>query len=378
MKYWCWERDDWGKWQTEHLKSSDSYILAQRSISNVKAISSLLSDANRISLEAKLLEKECINTSLIEGKVIDIGLVRTAIARKVGINTHSKADTRNEDGLIETLADTTINYNAPLTHERLYRWQASLFHTGNDELGFPLEVGSYRASLLPMKVVTQKGDKKETVHYIAPPSKSLKKEMNIFINWFNKTSNSPTYLRAAIASYWFVSIHPFEDGNGRLSRAIADMAIAQSEKAPYRLYSMSDTFISSSSNLNGYYENLEACQRGEKSFDAWVVYFLGALSESANNTKTLLIDTFNRMAFWDRCRKISMNNRQREFLICFFDENNPPEETIKRKKYREAVGGISDATAKRDLVDLVSKGVLIPIEAKGRNSAYKIAVLVQA
>ena len=225
-----------------------------------------------------------------------------------------------------------------------------------------------------MKVVTFEGAK-ETLHYLAPPSESVKNEMNTFISWFNKTSNSPSFLRAAIASYWFVSIHPFEDGNGRLSRAIADMAIAQSEKCPHRLYSMSETLKSNSKLLNGYYENLEACQRGEKTIDAWILFFLDTLSASAHKAEALLGEILTKIAFWDNLRKISMNNRQRKFLNWALDNSYEFEGCIKRKTYKKIVGEISDTTAKRDLLDLVCKGVLAPIKATGRNAAYKIALI---
>lgn len=371
MGYWCWEREDWGKWQTEHLKASDSYIAAQRSISNVKAISSLISDENHVASEARLLEEESIKTSLIEGKVLDRASVRASIAKKLGINSVSSLETRNVDGLVETLTDATKNHHQLLTNERLHRWQASLFPTGRDERGYPLEVGQYRTSILPMKVVTIQGPK-ETLHYFAPSSELVENEMNTFIDWFNKTSDTPNFIRAAIASYWFVSIHPFEDGNGRLSRAIADMAIAQSENSPYRLYSMSETLKSSAKYANGYYENLEACQRGEKSIDAWVLFFLDALSESARKAEALLGDILTKTAFWDSCRNIPMNDRQSKFINWAIDKGNEFAGHIKRQRYKKIVGGISDATAKRDLLDLVSKEVLVPIATTGRNAGYQI------
>ena len=372
MTDWCWQRDDWGKWDVRHLVASDSNIKAQRSISNIQAISAHISDEHHIVSEAKLLEEESIKTSLIEGKVLDRASVKASIAKKMGINSDSTLETRSVDGLIETLTDATKNYDEPLSHERLHRWQASLFPSGRDERGYPLEVGQYRTSTLDMKVVTIRG-RKETLHYKAPPSESVKKEMDTFVRWFNKTSNSPNFLRAAIASYWFVSIHPFEDGNGRVARAVADMAIAQAEKTPYRLYSMSETLKSNSKFSNGYYDNLEACQRGEKPIDDWVEFFLDTLSESANKAEALLGNILNKTSFWDNCRHIGINDRQRKFLNWALDKGNEFEGHIKRQRYKKIVGGISEATAKRDLLDLVTKEILSPIDTTGRNAGYEIS-----
>ena len=369
--YWCWEREDWGKWQVASLKGHDSFLLASKALTNIKAISSRLSHEDRSASEARLLEEESIKTSLIEGKILDRESVRASIAKKLGIESLTGVQTRDVDGLIETLSDAINNYSEPLTHERLFRWQASLFPTGRDERGYGLEVGQYRSSTEPMKVVTISA-RKEIVHYVAPPSDTVQKEMDDFIQWFNKTSSNSGLIRAAIASYWFVSIHPFEDGNGRLCRAIADMAIAQAESSPHRLYSMSETLKSDKKFTDGYYENLEHCQRGTKKIDDWVIFFLDALTESSKRSEIILGDILVKTSFWDRCRDIPMSARQIKFMNWVLDKGGEFEGHIKRQRYSRIVGGISDATAKRDLLDLVKKGVLSPIQTKGRNAGYEI------
>lgn len=370
--YWCWEREDWGKWKVASLRGHDSFLQATKALANIKAISSQLTPEDRTLSEARLLEEESMTTSLIEGKVLDRESVRASIAKKLGVQAISGVQTRDVDGLIETLSDAINNFSEPLTHERLLRWQASLFPTGRDERGYRLEVGKYRSSLEPMKVVTISPGR-GVVHYIAPPSDSVQKQMEDFIHWFNKTSSTPGLIRAAIASYWFVSIHPFEDGNGRLCRAIADMAIAQAESSPHRLYSMSEALKSNKQFIDGYYENLEHCQRGNRKIDDWIIFFLDTLTESSKRSVVILDDIWVKTRFWDRCREIPMSDRQIKFMNWVLDKGSDFEGHIKRQRYSRIVGGISDATAKRDLLDLVKKGVLSPVQTKGRNAGYEIS-----
>ena len=373
MAYWCWQRKDWGSWNIAHLKGSSEYEAAIRAVARINTISSFLSDDDQIASEAVLLEEESLNTSLIEGRVLDRDSVRASIAKKLGIESiASNKSTRDVDGLIETLTDATKNYEEKLTHERLYRWQASLFPRGRDEKGYPIETGCYRTSGEDMKVVTMKG-RKEIVHYIAPPSASVMPEMDKFVSWFNKTSQNPDLMRGALASYWFVSIHPFEDGNGRVSRAIADMCIAQAERSPHRLYSMSNTLKNSKQFTDRYYENLEACSRGEKPIDEWVLFFLDALRESAERSEILIKDVMVKTAFWDNCRNIQINARQNKFLNWVLDQGSEFEGHIKRQRYARIVGKISDSTAKRDLQDLKEKGVLVPVQVTGRNAGYQLS-----
>lgn len=369
--YWCWERADWGKWDTASLKGHNAFIEASRAMAVIKALSSQLSPDDLIASEARLLEEESVTTSLIEGKTLSRESVKASIAKKLGIEANRQTSTRDVDGLIETLSDAISNFNEPLTHERLFRWHASLFPSGRDERGYRLEIGAYRSSAEPMKVVTISG-RKEITHFIAPPSSRVHDEMEQFLDWFNTTAHDAGLIRAAIASYWFVSIHPFEDGNGRLCRAIADLAVAQAESSSHRLFSMSEALKSEKKMIDGYYETLEGCQRGEKPIEDWVIFFLQALTESTKRSEIILADIGLKTRFWDRCRNIPMSERQIKFMNWVLDQGSTFEGHIKRQRYRKIVGTISDATAKRDLLDLVDKKVLTPIETKGRNAGYEI------
>jgi Fic family protein len=376
-KSWAWQRDDWGKWEVTSFADSSSLESAVRAVSRINVLSSQFANKDKIAAEAKFLEEESIQTSYIEGKVLDRDSVRSSIARKLGIlpiSHDSTHRTRNADGLVETLIDATGNYVEPLSHERLFRWQASLFPSGRDEHGYPIEVGHYRTSGEEMKVVSisSKGQK-EFVHYIAPPSQSVHGEMERFIVWFNSTSRNPSFLRAAMATYWFVSIHPFEDGNGRLCRVIADMSVAQAEKSTSRLYSLSNTLIEDKHLLNRYYETLEQCQKGTQPFDKWLGFFLDAIQASAERAEVSLDDILKKTMFWDACRDTQLSERQKKYLNFVLDKGSFWKATkIDRKSYKDIVGGISPATAKRDLQDLAGKGVLITKDTIGRNASYEI------
>ncbi len=371
MAYWAWERADWGAWEPTPLVYGASLEQSVRAVARIGALSARLSEQDHLASEAALLEKESLQTSLIEGHLLNRDSIRSSIARKLGILPLAQPPTREVDGLVDMLLDATRRYDQPLTHERLCRWQAGLFPSGRDEHGFPIEVGAYRSSPAPMKVISMKG-RREIVHYIAPPSSQLEAEMARFVEWFNNSGQMPSYLRAAIASYWFVSIHPFEDGNGRLCRAIADMAIAQAEQSPYRLYSFSETLKAQKNSLDQYYQRLEACQRNDLSIDQWLAFFLETLTESAYRAEQLLEGILKKTAFWDACRDVSLNERQRKFLNWVLDQGSEFEGHIKRRRYGKINRDISDATIKRDLLDMVKKQILLPIETVGRNAGYRI------
>jgi len=375
MRYWCWERDDWASWQVDHLRGDPAHEQALRALVRISTLSELLSEADHRTLEAKLLEEESINTSLIEGNILNRDSVKASIAKKVGIGQVVQVETREVDGLIETLTDATQNYDQPLTHERLFRWQASLFPNGRNEIGHKIITGAYRER--PMEVSSSSVyGRKPTLHFLAPPPERVVPEMERFVTWFNQTVNHPGLIRAAIATYHFLSIHPFEDGNGRVGRAIADLAIAQSEKSRYRLSSLSET-IKAVAEMNAqYYALLEGCQRGERAIDEWVVFFLNAISESAQRAEQSIQGVLTKTVFWDNCRRIALNERQKLYLNTVLDEGLGFKGHIKRQRYARVTakiaGKISDATAKRDLLDLKNKGILISVATTGRNAGYQI------
>ena len=373
--YWAWQREDWGRWNLSDIYVTEQLEKTVRAVSKIQALSSILSSKDRSAIKARLLEEETIHTSAIEGKVLDRDSVRSSIVRRLGIASGDikLPKNRSVDGIIETLLDATEGYESSLTHERLYRWQASLFPTGRDEYGYPIEVGCYRTSREEMKVVSRIGHR-ELIHYVAPPSSVVSEEMSTFVHWFNHTAATPNYIRAAIATYWFVSIHPFEDGNGRLCRVVADMAIAQAEDTALRLYSFSASLREDTSLITAYYDLLEACQRGEKPLQDWVAFFLQVVETAAQRTAITLSDIQKKTIFWDKCRlkEIPLNERQIKFLNIVLDQGSLFEGHIKRKKYHKINKHISEETAKRDLQDLQKKGVTIAIQTVGRNAGYQL------
>ncbi|UZE96222.1 Fic family protein [Alkalimarinus alittae] len=373
--YWAWQRKDWGNWNLSNIHASDQLEKSVRTVSKIQTLSSQLSTKDKNNIKAKLLEEETIHTSAIEGKILDRDSVRSSISRRLGIaSDHIKqAKNRSIDGIIETLLDATEGYESPLTYNRLCRWQSSLFPTGRDEYGYPIETGCYRTSNEDMKVVSLIGNR-EVTHYIAPPSDTVPVEMDTFISWFNHTAKKPSYIRAAIATYWFVSIHPFDDGNGRLCRAVADMAIAQAEDTGLRLYSFSSTLRASAPLMKEYYNLLEACQRGEKTLNDWVIFFLEVVEQAAHDASVLLFDINKKTAFWDKCRirETVLNERQIKFLNVVLDQGSSFVGNIQRKRYHKINKHVSEETIKRDLQDLLKKDVIISIQTVGRNAGYQL------
>jgi Fic family protein len=373
--YWVWQREDWGNWNLSNIHVSDQLEKSVRTVSKIQTLSAQLSTKDQNGVKAKLLEEETIHTSGIEGKILDRDSVRSSISRRLGISSDNikQAKNRSIDGIIETLLDATEGYKSPLTYNRLCRWQSSLFPTGRDEYGYPIETGCYRTSKEDMKVVSLIGDR-EIIHYIAPPSEAVTVEMDTFIHWFNQTAEKPNYIRAAIATYWFVSIHPFDDGNGRLCRAVADMAIAQAEETGLRLYSFSSTLRESAPLMKEYYNLLEACQRGEKTLNNWVNFFLEAVEQAAHNASVLLFDINKKTIFWDKCRikETVLNERQIKFLNIVLDQGSSFVGNIQRKRYHKINKHVSEETIKRDLQDLLKKDVIISIKTVGRNAGYQL------
>ena len=211
--YWVWQKPEFGKWRITHETPIYRSEKAAVIISRAKEQSLQLGEPRLIQVESEIALEESIRTSEIEGKILDRDSVRSAIFRKLGSDKVSlRKNTRDVDGLVESLHDCIANNKQPLTHERLHRWQASLFPPGLNERGYAVKRGAYRDD--PMRVITQTGNKFEQLHYIAPDAKDVEGLMHGFLEWFNTTQDRPSLVRAAIAVFWFVSIHPYEDGNG--------------------------------------------------------------------------------------------------------------------------------------------------------------------
>ena len=318
-----------------------------------------------LKAEANLetLTQDVIKSSEIEGEILDEQQVRSSIARKLGMEivglVHSD---RHVDGVVEMMLDATQNYKTELTKDRLFGWHAALFPTGHSGM-IKIEVGGWRKNAAddPMQVVSGAIGKLK-VHYEAPAAELLEKEMELFLKWFNKTGLD-RLLKAAIAHLWFVTLHPFEDGNGRMARAIADMQLAKADDTPYRFYSMSSQIRKERTD---YYFILEQTQKGSLDITIWLQWFFGCLERAYETTETTLQYVLSKAAFCKKNATIILNKRQHIIINKLLDGFEGKLNTTKYAKITKC----SRDTALRDVTDLMEKNILIKEEGKGKNTTY--------
>lgn len=321
--------------------------------------------------ESRVLTAETIKTAAIEGEQLDPASVRSSVARRLGLSTAGlPRSARTVDGLVDVLLDATRHYEVPLSAKRLKGWQAALFPTGYS--GFhKIRVGEWRGSE-PMRVVSGPVGH-ERVHFEAPPQDRLPLEMAQFLKWWNQTTLSiDGLLRAGVGHFYFVTIHPFEDGNGRVARALTDMALAQDEKTGRRCYSMSTAIME---NRQSYYEVLERCSKGASlDITPWLVWFLTTLTDSIKNSDDLLSSILTKARFWQKNAYIDLSPRQKKVLNAMLE--GEPEGFAGGMTTRKYVGmtRASRATAFRELAHLVSKGILQPDSAEGRSASYHLVL----
>lgn len=312
------------------------------------------------------LTQDVVKSSEIEGEILDREQVRSSIARRLGIEIGAltPAD-RDVEGIVEMMLDATQKYDEPLTEQRLFGWHAALFPTGRSGMHL-ITVGAWRDdSSGPMQVVSG-AIGKERVHYEAPPAAKLAGEMKAFLDWFETKDGTDPVLRTAIAHLWFVTIHPFEDGNGRIARAIADMALARSDHSPQRFYGMSAQIRQ---ERNAYYDMLEATQKGDLDITSWLEWFLACLDRSFDGAENTLADVFRKAEFWKKHAEATFNNRQRDMLNRLLDGF---EGKLTTSKYA-TIEKTSPDTALRDITDLVERGILAKDEGGGRSTSYSLA-----
>ena len=303
---------------------------------------------------------DLVRSSEIEGERLNLEEVRSSIARRLGITAAGVVPTsRYVDGIVEMQLDATQNYSRPLSAERLFGWHNVLFPTGMSGL-YSIEVGKYRSG--EMQVVSGAMGM-ERVHYQAPAADRVPVEMERFISWVNSDEDIDAVLKAAIAHLWFVSIHPFDDGNGRIARALTDMLLARSENNRKRFYS-----ISAEMKLlqKEYYGILERTQRGDGDITDWILWFLSCFEKALDSTENALSSVLRKADFWERNRNISFNERQRKLINLQFDGFFGKLSTGKWAK----IAKCSTDTALNDIRDLVGKGVLRKSEEGGRSTNY--------
>jgi Fic family protein len=311
------------------------------------------------------LTSEIVKSSEIEGEVLNYEQVRSSIARRLGIDTAGIVPgSRHIEGVVEMMLDATQRNNLPLTAQRLFGWHAALFPTGFSG-PYPIEVGRYRTG--EMQVVSGAMGR-EKVHYEAVKPGQVNEEMSKFLNWFNSNDQIDLVLKAAIAHFWFIIIHPFDDGNGRIARAIAEMLLARAENSKERFYSMSGQILS---EREKYYQVLKKMQHSSGDITEWLDWFLQCLRNAMLASESTTSRILRKAEFWKVHEHTPVNERQRYIINKLFDGFEGKLQTSKWAKMTKT----SADTALRDIKDLVDKGILRRTDEGGRNANYELSDL---
>ena len=310
------------------------------------------------------LTYDIVSSSEIEGVVLNSDQVRSSVARRMGVHiTNETEPSHYVEGVVEMMLDAVNNYSKPLTDERLFAWHNCLFPTRRSGME-QINVAMYR--LDPMAVVSGTFGR-EKVHYQAPSAESVPAEMQKFIEWFNSTSTPQNYIKSAIAHFWFVSIHPFDDGNGRISRAIADMALSQAGNSTLRYFSISRQI---NKEKRKYYDILEKCQKGSCDITAWIEWYLDCMLRAIEGAEEMLSSILNKAIFWQNHSPGVLNDRQKTILNIYLDGYVGK---LTAKKWAK-LSKVSIDTAARDIKYLSDIGVLVAQQGRFRNVAYGIQI----
>jgi Fic family protein len=366
MRTYIHERKDWPKfrWDQAGLEGRLGAVrhLQGRLIGRMEGL------GFRLRTEASLqsLTEEVVASSAIEGERLDKAQVRSSIARRLGIDIGglTPAD-RNVEGVVEMMLDATQHYARPLTKQRLLGWQAALFPNGRSGMT-KITVGAWRTDRTgPMQVVSGPIGR-ERIHYEAPAARRVEAEMRAFLRWLNREDGTDLVLKAGIAHLWFVTIHPFEDGNGRIARAIADLMLARSEQTAQRFYSMSAQIRQERAD---YYAILEATQKRDLDITPWLDWFLGCLGRAIDGADAISAGVLRKARFWERHAAVALNERQRAMLDRLLGGFEGKLTSSKWAKLTQC----SPDTALRDIDALIKAGILVKDAAGGRSTSYSLA-----
>lgn len=366
---WIWQQPDWPNftWQADPLAPLlRACTQAQgRLLGMLGAVGS--DTEAQSSLDALL--QNIVTSSAIEGEQLNVGSVRSSLAKRLGISEEGRVSARSE-GLAQLLLDATSAHQQPLDLQKLHRWHCWLFPSDDNLLARPLRVGTLRGEE-PMQVVSGRLDR-PTVHFEAPPRQGLEEQLADFLTWFESSHSDAgldPLLRAGIAHFWFVTLHPFDDGNGRLTRAITDMALAQAEQQAIRFYAMSASILD---DRAGYYRILEASQKGTLDITAWLQWFLTTLLKSLEQALARIDQVLAKARFWQTHRSQALSAEQIKVLNRLLDGGERGfENGISAAQY-QAAAKVSKATATRHLGDLLEKGCIVRLPGGGRSTRYQV------
>ena len=365
---WIWQRAGWPRftWNSEAL--AIPLAAARRAQGEVTGMARLLDPSLDLHAQLEVLAAEGVATSAIEGENFDPATLRSSLARRLGLPTTGlPPPPRSVEGLADVLLEATRRYDEPLTLAYLCSWQAALFPTGRSGL-HAIRVGTLRGAD-PMRIVSGPIGR-EKIHYEAPPHKRLSRDMDRFLAWFNAPpAGLDGLLRAGLAHAWFELIHPFEDGNGRVGRALLDRALARDEQRSVRLYSMSARIMAV---RDEYYKSLATLSRGDLDVTKWLIWFLAQVTEAARASEQIIWRVLRKARFWMRHAQQSLNDRQRKALNAMLDAPAGYVGGMTNRKYANLTKS-SAPTAQRDLAELVALGCLVPSGA-GRSVRYDLVV----
>lgn len=360
-----WQAGDWPDWRF------DLAVLAQP-LAEVSRVQGLLMGrladvgmALRDQASLSTLTEDVLKTSEIEGEQLNVESVRSSIARRLGVDIGALAPVdRHVEGVVEMALDATANCHAPITRERLFGWHAALFPTGRSGLA-RITVGGWRNDATgPMQVVSGPVGR-ERVHFEAPPADRLALEMERFLAWANSASSEPALIKAGLAHLWFVTVHPFDDGNGRMARAVGDLFLARADGSPQRFYSLSAQI---QRERKAYYDILERTQQASMDVTPWLAWFLATLHRAVDQAQHTLDAVLAKARFWQHWAATPLNERQVKLLNRLLDDF---EGKFTSSKWA-AIAKCSPDTALRDITDLLARGILRKSEAGGRSTSYEL------
>jgi Fic family protein len=360
-----WQQADWPHWRFDAAALAEPLAQVHRAQGHLQGRMAELGLAQREQATLQALTQEVVKTSEIEGERLDLETVRSSIARRLGVDIGALAPAdRHVDGVVDMVLDTTGRFDAPLAVERLFGWHAALFPTGYSGMA-RIRIGAWRDDATgPMQVVSGPIGRQK-VHFEAPPAPTLAAQTQTFLQWFNAEAVGDALIKAGVAHLWLVTLHPFDDGNGRISRAVGDMALARAEGSSQRFYSLSAQI---QRERKDYYDQLEATQKGTLDVTSWLAWFLGCLLRAVQGANDTLTTVLGKAQFWQRWAGTPLNERQIKLINRLLDGFEGKLTTAKWA----AIAKCSTDTALRDINDLLAQGVLRKLEGGGRSTGYEL------
>ncbi|MBU1085823.1 Fic family protein [Patescibacteria group bacterium] len=370
MNKYIWQLPNWSQFSWD--KKILNPLIANTKIKQEKLLQKIqnLMDDDLKKAQAIIFEKETLKTAQIEGEKYNPESVKSSINKRLGLESVGLPKTeRHIDGLVEVLFDATQKHDKDLTKERLFKWHAALFPTGYSGLS-KIDVGKFRSDKEGSMKVVSGVMGLEKIHYQAPPATNISKEIEFFLNWWKASElKLDNTIRAGISHLYFVTIHPFDNGNGRIARVITDMALSQNDKLFKRYYSLSNEILN---QRKSYYEILEQSQKGNKDITNWLVWFANCFSKSLDHSDVLLKDIFAKTKFWKKHSNKDINEKQKKVINKLLDAGKGNfDGNLTSRKYM-SITSASKRTAVREIQDLLLKKMLIQNEEKGRNINYDI------